>query len=284
MHPLHKKAIELGHTYLSCEPMLLETLMGMAEENLFVRLGYTGMWDFLVKEIRMSESQASYFHRVAQRARGIPELKRAVLSGTISLSQARRIVGVIDHSNAKEWIEAARTLKQKDLERKVAEESPRHRIREGIVPLSEEMSKLTVVITVEEEENLERAKDLVSQSLQKPASYQQALSAAVNLFLEKKDPVKKAARVTSSRTSRMAAIRRGSRRLRPPIPARVKHAIWLRDQGQCTMTYDNGIRCSQKHWVDVHHLKPVAQGGEDTVENLITLCRAHHQFRHEIRT
>jgi len=151
MHPLHRKAIDLGKTYLTCEPMLLETIMQMAEENLFVKLGFTGPWDFLVKELHMSESQASYFQRVAQRARGIPRLKEAVLSGTLSLSQARRIVGVIDEATANEWIDAARTLKQKDLERKVASASPRRKVREGVVPLSEDLSKLTVVITLEEE-------------------------------------------------------------------------------------------------------------------------------------
>ena len=285
MHPLHKKAIELGHTYLSCEPQLLETLMEMAEKNLFVRLGYTGMWDFLVKEIQLSESQASYFQRVAQRARGIPELKGAVLSGTISLSQARRIVGVIDHTNASRWIEAAKTLKQKDLERKVAQESPRRKVREGIFPLSSDLSKLTVVLTIEEEEKLERARDLVSQALQKPASYQQTVSTAVNLFLHKKDPVVKAQRAAAS--SRMSmpidSIAPNANPGRPPIRAQIKHGVMLRDRGQCNHTDDKGVRCSQKRWVDLHHLKPLAKGGENSIENLTTLCHAHHRFQHEMR-
>ena len=102
-HPLHEKAKTLAGIYLSAEPKLLETLMGMAEENLFIRLGFTGLWDYAVKELKISESQASYFQRVAQKARAIPELKEAVLGGVLSISMARRIVGVIDHSNAKEW-------------------------------------------------------------------------------------------------------------------------------------------------------------------------------------
>ncbi|MBI4406038.1 MAG: HNH endonuclease [Deltaproteobacteria bacterium] len=286
MHLLHKRAIELGSTYLSCEPQLLETLMEMAEKNLFFRLGYTGMWDFLVKELHMSESQASYFQRVAQRARAVPELKGAVLSGKISLSQARRIVGVIDHTNASRWIELAKTLKQKDLERKVAQESPRRHVREGIVPLGSDLSKLTVVLTIEEEKKLERARDLVSQGLQKPASYQQTVSATVSLFLDKKDPVVKAARAAaSSRTSKTAGeVTTSANPARPPFRAQIKHGVMLRDQGQCTHTDALGVRCSQKRWVDLHHLKPLAKGGENSVDNLTTLCRAHHRFQHEMRT
>ena len=287
MHPLHKKAIELGKTYLSCEPMLLETIMEMAEENLFVKLGFMGPWDFLIKEIHLSESQASYFHRVAQRARGIPELKEAVVSGKLSLSQARRIVGVINPDNASEWIEAAQTLKQKALERKVSEESPRRGVREAIVSISLELSKLTVVMTVEEEEKLERARDLVSQSLQKPASYQQTLGAAVNLYLEKKDPVAKAERA-SLRTSKghddVPSRVSAGYQARTPIPAPIRHTIWMRDQGQCCFTDKEGVRCPQKRWIDLHHIKPVATAGDNTVDNLVTLCRSHHRFQHEMRT
>jgi hypothetical protein len=190
----------------------------------------------LVKALHMSESQAGYFHRVAQRARGVPELKEALLSGKISLSQARRIVGVINDSNASEWIEAAQSLKQKELERKVAEESPRRKVHEGIVPLADNLSKLTVVITVEEEEKLERVRDLVSQGLQKPASYQDTVSSMVNLYLDKKDPVRKAERA-SSRTSTRESKRRESRETpsqkRQAIRAHIKHEVHSRDGFRC---------------------------------------------------
>ena len=66
-------------------------------------------------------------------------------------------------------------------ERKVAEESPRRGVREGFVPLAEHLSKLTVVVSEEEEMKIERAKDLLSQKLQKPASLQETLNATVTL-------------------------------------------------------------------------------------------------------
>jgi len=256
--------------------------MEMAEANLFVRLGFVGMWDFLVKELHFSESQASYFKRVAQRARVVPELKEAVILGKLSLSQARRIVGVIDETNASRWIELAASLKQRDLERRVSDESPRRKIREGIIPLGSDLSKLTVVLTLEEETKLERARDLVSQSLQKPASYQQTLGTMVNLYLDKKDPVVKARRAKTSLRTRKSrgTVRRTRSFRRPPLPAQIKHGVMLRDEGQCTQTDEKGVRCTQKRWVAFHHLKPFAKGGEDSIENLTTLCFSHHRFQH----
>ena len=33
-------------------------------------------------------------------------------------------------------------------------------------------------------------------------------------------------------------------------------------------------------FVDVHHLRPRSEGGKNTLENLITLCTAHHRATH----
>jgi hypothetical protein len=275
-HPLHEKALELATVYMNSEARLLETLMLMAEENLFIRMGLTGIWEYVVKELKISESQAGYFERVAQRARVVPALKEAVLSGALSISKARRIVGVIDETNAREWILAAIELKQKDLERMVSEKSPRRAVREGFTPLPDNLSKLTVVVTEEEEKKIERAKNLLSQELQKPASLQETLNTAVTLFLDKKDPVKKALRA-SSRTRMLLNPQKTGRRA---IPAQVKHQVHLRDAFRCTHRDRNNQRCEKERFLELHHINPVARGGENTLGNLTTRCFYHHRAEH----
>src|SRR5262249_51990615 len=39
--------------------------------------------------------------------------------------------------------------------------------------------------------------------------------------------------------------------------------------------------CSNKHYVDGHHIRHWAEGGETTLSNLILSCRFHHRFVHE---
>jgi 5-methylcytosine-specific restriction protein A len=41
-----------------------------------------------------------------------------------------------------------------------------------------------------------------------------------------------------------------------------------------------GVRCAQRRWLHYHHIIPKHQGGPDTLENLITLCSAHHKMEH----
>jgi predicted HNH restriction endonuclease len=42
----------------------------------------------------------------------------------------------------------------------------------------------------------------------------------------------------------------------------------------------SGKRCSEKRWLEIHHIMPVAEGGVNELENLALVCRAHHQFLH----
>jgi hypothetical protein len=47
---------------------------------------------------------------------------------------------------------------------------------------------------------------------------------------------------------------------------------------------DGGCRfpgCTHRRWVDDHHIRHWAKGGETTPENLVQLCRRHHRLCHE---
>jgi alanyl-tRNA synthetase len=68
---------------------------------------------------------------------------------------------------------------------------------------------------------------------------------------------------------------------RQSISASIMHEVNRRDGGQCTYVSPDGRRCECNRFLHLHHVKPVAQGGENTVENLITLCSAHHRLIHE---
>jgi hypothetical protein len=73
------------------------------------------------------------------------------------------------------------------------------------------------------------------------------------------------------------AVKKGSRR----IPVRIARAVYERDGGGCAWVGPDGIRCGERHLLQLHHLKPWAVGGEATVENLSLRCASHN--RHEAR-
>jgi hypothetical protein len=64
------------------------------------------------------------------------------------------------------------------------------------------------------------------------------------------------------------------------VPARVKRAVWDRDGGQCAFVGSVG-RCTERGFLEYHHVVPFAEGGKPTIENLALRCRAHNAYEAE---
>ena len=64
-------------------------------------------------------------------------------------------------------------------------------------------------------------------------------------------------------------------------PAQVEHAVHHRDRGRCRIRMQDGSLCGSTRFTHIHHRIPLADGGTDNLENLITLCSAHHRILHD---
>ena len=67
---------------------------------------------------------------------------------------------------------------------------------------------------------------------------------------------------------------------RRPLPAATKHRVMLRFSGQCGHVNHQGERCRETKFLEIHHLKPIALGGDNSIENLTLLCSGHHRAQH----
>jgi hypothetical protein len=59
------------------------------------------------------------------------------------------------------------------------------------------------------------------------------------------------------------------------VPAALKRALWARDEG-CSFP-----GCTHTRFVDAHHIRHWADGGETSLENTMLLCGGHHRLVHE---
>lgn len=65
---------------------------------------------------------------------------------------------------------------------------------------------------------------------------------------------------------------------RSGVPKDVRQEVMMRDGGCVAMRMIPEVLC----WgpCDPHHIHRRSQGGQDTPENLVVLCRAHHDWVH----
>jgi hypothetical protein len=270
--------------YQASENELPEIIQEIFDRKAFKELGYASLHEYCVLALKLTDSQAYAFTSVLKKSREVPELKAAVQKGDLSLNAARKIVSVINAENQKNWIEKAKTLRQKELEKEIVKTHPEKGGRSRIKPITECKRELRVLIDKDLEGMIERIKDLESQRTKKPVTLEDTLIAMARLFLEKKDPLEKAKRVerknelkisTQSKPEQIHAHKLSARR---KIPEPILRQVRLRDKGKCQAAH-----CNERKWLEVHHLKPWSQGGGHELNNLSTLCSFHHRRIHEVR-
>jgi len=63
-----------------------------------------------------------------------------------------------------------------------------------------------------------------------------------------------------------------------PIPTRIRIAVYQRDNWSCICGYKSDINKSGD--IEAHHIIPIEEGGEHSLENLRTLCVRCHKVLH----
>jgi len=272
---LHDVALDRAAKYLIAEAELLSAILEIDRHKVYERFGEPYLTPYCTKYLNLSEDVAAMFVRVARKSRQVPELELAVREG-LQISKARVIASVINGENKQRWIEKAQTLSKEKLEREVAAANPSAVKPEKVRPTGPDRVRIEFEVSYEEAELLKRARELMSQKRRMQAQIGETVVVALKAWVEREDPILKAER---------AHVRKERKPQSPPrggsvVPARVVHQVYLRDRGSCRMRMPDGSTCGRKQWTEIHHVIPRSHGGADTLENLITLCGAHHRQMH----
>jgi hypothetical protein len=155
------------------------------------------------------------------------------------------------------------------LPRSAADARPRPAV---VAPLAPERYKVQFTASRELHDKLRRAQDLLRHTVPDgdvAVVFDRALTLLVEDLERRKLAATTGPRAGQSLTSESRY-----------IPAAVKRSVWSRDEGQCTFVGTRG-RCTERGFLEFHHLVPFAAGGETSAGNLTLRCRAHNQFEAE---
>jgi hypothetical protein len=66
------------------------------------------------------------------------------------------------------------------------------------------------------------------------------------------------------------------------VPREVKRVVWKRDGSQCAFVSAEGRRCTERTFLEFHHVQPYARHGPATVANISLRCWRHNQYEAEL--
>jgi hypothetical protein len=292
---------------------LIALLAQLDARRLFLREGCSSLFTYCTQVLHLSEHAAYGRIEAARTARRFPIVLDLLADGSVTLTAVTLLAVHLTAANHREVLNEARHKSKREVEHLVARLRPQPAIlatvrklpaqkapddpvtpfaarssaqkepapvlvpppsrRAAIVtPLAPERYKVQFTVSRETHDKLRRAQDLLRHSIPDgdPAAI---FDRALTLLLTDLAQAKLGA-AERPRTSRPTAA--GSRH----IPAAVRRAVWKRDGGQCAFVGAHG-RCTERGFLEFHHVEPYAVGGPPVVDNVALRCRAHNVWEAE---
>jgi len=291
--------------------LLVAHLAELDTRDVHLRAGYGSLFAYCRDALALSEHEAYNRIEAARAARRFPVILERLAEGSVNLTTVRLLAPHLTPDNYRGVLESARGKRKSEVEEIVAKLSPRPDVppsirklpetrpaslsplapldssaplapalptlplpppasSAGVTPLAPDRYKLQLTIGGETLEKLRLAKDMLRHAV--PSGDDAAILDRALTALLADLARKKFAAASQPRLSRGTAP--GSRH----IPAEVKRVVWLRDLGRCAFVGTNAQRCTERGFLEFHHVRPYAAGGGATVENVQLRCRRHNDY------
>ncbi len=279
---------------------ILHYIREIADRRLYLARGHSSLFAFLMGEMGYSESAAQRRILAMRLIKEVPEVKKKIETGKISLSVASQMQSYFRQEVEKRQVENIPPMTQeeklvllgklegtsaRECERKLAEISPKLcQPKEKEKPLTYDKTLIQFLADPELMKKIHRLKSLMSH--QNPESRLDLLfGKVVDIALEKLDPERREAR----RGKRFIPAKAKPEEVPPTsaaknrgrhIPKAIRDRIWLRDQGKCLYRdIKTGKICGSTHGIQLDHRHPFSLGGNHSLENLRLRCKNHNLFQ-----
>jgi hypothetical protein len=252
---------------------ILHHLIELERRALFREEGFSSLFSYCVKKLRYSDASAQRRILAARALRDNPSLGELFLKGEVTLCAVAAAAKSIraERLEVKEIVNKSR----REVEALVSRVEPVTQPKESIKPIAvqapptplfpetppaEERFCLKFSVTKEVYQELEEAKNRLSNSLKQNLSLEAVLAKLLEHYLK---PKRRERAIGSSKTRH--------------IPRSVRRAVYERDKGACAYVAPDGRRCGERRYLHFDHVKPFSLGGKTEASNLRLLCAGHNQ-------
>ncbi len=264
------------------------------DQRAYLELGYSSMFDWLMKGFGYSSSAAYRRIEAARLIKAVPEASAKLSDGKVNLSTLCKAQTMIrqheKNSGSKVDSQAKAELVQK-IENKTVQETelimfdkfPEIAVdiaTERRTAINSEETRLHITLSKQTCDDLMRAKEVLSHKFPE-ARDADIIAYALEMLLNKLDPLRKitaaAAVVASPKTKSTDRDCNTAPRANPSSKSATKRITFKSANGACTFKDPiSGRVCGSKYQAQLEHIIPRALGGRDHPSNLTVLCRQHN--------
>ncbi len=269
---------------------LIDHLTEINQRLLFLKLGYSSLFEFVTKELGISEGAAQRRIQTMRLMQDLPDTRQAYEEGSLSLSNAAKLQS---HFQATKKLGMAKTIEEKKAIAKNAENKSQSECDQMLFKLSPELPKpertrvlsptvreLEFSISEELFKKVERLKELLSHS-HPNATLAELIELLVTNHLTKLEKAKGLQPQNMTKPDENNLVHTAAKTLpvgiRVALPTAMKQQVWNKANGRCEYVHQ-GRRCSSRYQLEIDHAYPLALGGSNECSNLKLLCKNHNGF------
>jgi hypothetical protein len=274
---------------------ILDHINEVARRRLYADLGFSSIFDWLIKDLGYSESAAYRRQQAARVLLSVPDVALKLESGELGLTVLSKVQTFIqadekrtgERMSAEEKSEILTKVEScsgREAEHRLAQHFPEVASRfpdglaanEKVRAVSESQVSVQLTFTREQFEKLKRIQELLSHT-HLGSSHAELLDAAMDVFLEKKDPLKKLVKPRAAPCDTAAEVEMRYAKPAKSLTPSTRNAVLKKSGGQCEYRESKmGHRCASRHFLEIDHIQPRALGGTNVPDNLRVLCRTHN--------
>ena len=251
-------------------------LKEVRKRKMALEMGYSNLLEFCVGELGLTRDQALKRSQAATAVEKEPVFLDMLKKGETSVSSLCLIAPKLTEKTQEEIRAFVPGKTKREVEAFVSTLK-----RDGT--REDRPQTIKVVLDVEPEilEKLQRARKLLKKN-KAHVSNEDILKEALELLLDKKDPVRKAERVCKRSVKKNSdAPEHMPKKRSRYIPMAQRHNLYSGPRKQCSYVSPTSRRCQEMHGLEIDHIHMFSQGGSHSPENLRLLCPNHNKFLSE---
>jgi len=247
--------------------------MEIEKRRLYLNEGHPSLYSYCTRVLKLTEHAAYGRIAAARVALRHPLAWRLLERGDVTLTTLNLLAPILTKDNCASLLREASHKSRREVETIVARVNPRPRVPSSVVSLAPGLYRLECTLGQQAHDDLRFAQDLL-----RHVSPSGDIAFLIERSLSLQARELRRSKLGDTGKARPASVRSVNTR---HIPMSVQREVLRRDDAQCAFIGRLG-RCESRAFLEFHHVRPFAEGGEATVENIELRCRAHNQ--HEART